>query len=73
MKEIIKIRYCDHCGKLIPETRNMGSLYCTNKCGWTFRNRRNAQEKKDMQKNEPGLYAYSTHFEYRDKEKCRTI
>jgi ribosomal protein L33 len=56
MKAIIENRYCKHCGELIPETRNMGALYCTYKCGWTFRNRRNAKEKMDIQKNELGLY-----------------
>ena len=56
MNEIIKTKYCENCGRLIPETRNMGALYCTYKCGWTFRNRRNAKEKMDIQKNELGLY-----------------
>lgn len=56
MKKIIEIRYCKYCGDLIPETRKMGALYCINNCGWTFRNRKNAQEKKEMQKIEQGLY-----------------
>ena len=56
MKKIIEIRYCKYCGDLIPETRKMGALYCINNCGWTFRNRKKAKEKKDIHNNEPGLY-----------------
>jgi hypothetical protein len=56
MKEIIETRYCDNCGDSIPETRNKGAIYCTVKCGYTFRNNRNAKERKNQEESEPGLY-----------------
>lgn len=53
----METKYCknnpDH---IIPESRRTDAIFCTIKCGYTFRNRKNALEKKNMQKNEPGLY-----------------
>jgi hypothetical protein len=56
MNELVKTRYCNYCGELIPETRRRGVLYCKYKCGWTLRNRRNAHEKNEIQNIDPGLY-----------------
>jgi hypothetical protein len=56
MKATEEHSYCDHCGDLIPETRKRGSLYCTNKCGWTYRNLDKAKEKKKLKEKELGLY-----------------
>ncbi len=56
MEEIIETNCCKNCGKSIPETRNKGSIYCTIKCGWTFRNDRNSRKRKKQKESEPGLY-----------------
>ena len=47
MNKTDEIRYCENCGELIPVTRNKGSIYCTTKCGWTFRNRGNNVANKE--------------------------
>lgn len=50
-------KYCkNNSDHPIPESRRTDAIFCTIKCGSTFRNRKNAREKKEMKKNEPGLY-----------------
>jgi DUF4097 and DUF4098 domain-containing protein YvlB len=56
MKEIIAANCCKYCGTSIPETRNKGAIYCTNRCGWTFRNDSNSKKRKKQKESEPGLY-----------------
>jgi len=56
MMKIIGPKYCRYCRKLIPKTRKRGSFYCTNKCGYTFRNKIKASERKKLQELEPALY-----------------
>lgn len=52
----MEIRNCknnpDH---IIPESSRTDSVFCSKKCGWMYRNRRNALTKKEMHNNEPGL------------------
>ncbi len=41
---------CKNCGNPIPESRRSDAIFCCPKCGWDFRNRRNAKDQKE--KNE---------------------
>ena len=56
MNKTDEIRYCNNCGELIPATRNKGAIYCTIKCGWMFRNRGKAEDRKKLEERDPGLY-----------------
>jgi len=56
MDEIAENRICRQCGKIIPKTRKMGSIYCTLKERWTFHNRDKAKEREKLKVQEPALY-----------------
>jgi len=53
---MLEIQFCKNCAKSIPTTRNKGALFCTNECGYTYRNDAKAAEKKKQKEKEPGLY-----------------
>jgi hypothetical protein len=53
----MRTRYCKNNPEhLILESARTDSIFCSSKCGWTYRNRRNELTKKNMQNNEPGLF-----------------
>lgn len=53
----METKYCkNNPYHLIPESRRTDAIFCSIKCGSTFRNRKNAQQKKDIHMNEQGLY-----------------
>jgi hypothetical protein len=53
----MKIRYCKNNPEhLIPESARTDSVFCSKKCGWTFRNRVKLNANKDLHNIEPGLY-----------------
>ena len=51
------MKYCknnpDH---IIPESSRTDSVFCSKRCGWTFRNRNKAMVNKELHKIEPGLF-----------------
>ncbi len=56
MKNRFEIRFCKNCKNPIPTTRNKGAIFCSNNCGYSYRNDAKANEKKKQKEQEPGLY-----------------
>jgi hypothetical protein len=51
------MRYCKNNPEhIIPESSRTDSVFCSRKCGWTYRNRNTAMVNTDLYQIEPGLY-----------------
>jgi hypothetical protein len=51
------MRYCkNNPGHIIPESSRTDSVFCSKKCGWTYRNRNKSNVHKDLHNIESGLY-----------------
>lgn len=46
---------CKHCNFPIPRSKRTDSIYCTPKCGWRDRNRKNAEHQKEKKVIDRGL------------------
>jgi len=56
MERELEFIHCQNCKELIPKTRKKGSIFCSPKCGWTYRNNKKALIRARLRAAEPALY-----------------
>jgi predicted nucleic acid-binding Zn ribbon protein len=46
----MEARLCKNCRRVIPETMRIDAVFCSAKCGWTYRNQKKRKEYVEKQK-----------------------
>lgn len=47
----METKYCKYCNEPIPQSRKVDAIFCSDRCGWTYRNRNRLKldkEKKEI-------------------------